>query len=294
MNVEEIIEPSDFISEFDNAYSWLVEICGRPAKIGRFRGCREILQEVLTADGKHFAKIRDYKTIYAINEALELIQIWRMYRADRDILPVDKLGIYAGGPESARTEYASNSSNLARNTGFELTMSATLKRRGFDMLKSNESDIIFTFHNSIVMVECKRPQSEAKYRRAIKDGLKQLEQRSKNTFSGTFWGIIALAVGKSLHKGENIIVAENDKAIHEYCHMRLKEIALSIDEETWGNCRHSDYCQILLLVLHVPAIDEAGKIIKRAIITDAHGINQTIPEKQKVLLGLIKKLDPKL
>ena len=59
-------------------------------------------------------------------------------------------------------------------------------------------------------LECKRPQAVAGLEQAIRTAEDQLEVRARVADDRPIFGMIALAIGKMVHHGERMLVAESD------------------------------------------------------------------------------------
>lgn len=142
----------------------------------------------------------------------ELHFIHRYLAASQDADLQQKIRDFAKGPYFQQDEDAANSSNLARNTGFELYFAAQLMRAGFAVTVGRGTDV--QVDAPLVHFECKRPQSIGKIETNLRKARNQLHNRHRGGNAPT---VIALSVGKVLEGPRDLIypgtAAELDDAI---------------------------------------------------------------------------------
>jgi hypothetical protein len=136
-----------------------------------------------------------------IFEANEVVTIHRVLASKGlDAYLSSKLREFVSGPESYVDEKPKAGSNKARNTGFELSVIANLAMAGLTIQQEDGlADVVARLEGATVIVECKRPQSEAHMERAICDARDQLVTRykSRRQIRPHTTGIIALDLTKA-------------------------------------------------------------------------------------------------
>lgn len=104
-----------------------------------------------------------------------------------------KICDFAKGPYFQHDENPAKSTNLARNTGFELYFAAQLMRAGYKVEVGRGADVELV--DSGVMFECKRPQSVGKVEANLAKARNQLKRHGGRDGAPQ---VIALSVGKVL------------------------------------------------------------------------------------------------
>lgn len=244
------------LDELHGAIEWLESYTNRGASRTRFAQYPKILTEWKT--GKRSLRDKDLLPILnATLDSFELIEIYQsLAGAELEGLS-DKLVKYASGPILEMDEKSQNSSNLARNTGFELLMLARIRNCGLNAVLSPEADVIILQDRSYIAVECKRPQSVHKIARSISDAHKQLRLRRQETRPGTiFIGMVAISVGKSWHGADKFVLTNEHKASYDLLGEVLSRMWTNC-EPNWDAEIHEDYSHLFLLylptfVLHGP------------------------------------------
>jgi len=128
----------------------------------------------------------------ALYEANEYVTIHRSFADGRhDAFVSPRLEAIAGGPLSYADE-DSSSGNRPRNLIFELLVGARLVDSGLGLIPSDRSDVESTIERMRLVIECKRPRTEAKVERRTKDARDQLLAKMASGARDSALGIIAL------------------------------------------------------------------------------------------------------
>ena len=162
--------------------------------------------------------------------------------------------LFAAGPTTYLLEDVSNSSNRARDFGFELATMAALSRAGLSLDFSIPTDVAARFKHRILMFECKRPQSIESVPRLIKRAVDQLAKKYKSVNRRTHKGIVAIDITKVVNPHFNIFVARENEAIDQTMSEKLEAFA-SDTKESWGDIRHSRTFGVLFRLRQMNAIE---------------------------------------
>ena len=215
-------------SELDAAIQWLDQlgIAYSQTRFGRYKLTLDRLESArVTAES---ARI---KVESALVKEVNLYDIARRLNAFAPLFEANELAmIHAGlsgrglgtylrprleelvaGPESYVDESAARPK--ARNTGFELAVIARLATAGLIIQQDeNLADVVARLGNTIYVVECKRPQSEAGVYDAIRGARKQLDTRYLQMDTANATGFIALDLTKVFNPTLSVT---DDMSAHE-------------------------------------------------------------------------------
>lgn len=157
-------------------------------------------------------EVRAMILLFSEIQEFEFIRLHLCLQAGLDLR--SKLTEAVGGPELTRAEDPLKSTNHARNILFELTIAATLVSAGFKLEPAGICDLCTSFDSYRVFIECKRPQSDHKVDRAIKDGMRQLKKRLQDANVNSF-GILAISVSKVITAGSLVLHAPTRESIRD-------------------------------------------------------------------------------
>jgi hypothetical protein len=140
----------------------------------------------------------------ALYEANEYATIHRSFADGRhDAFVSARLEALAGGPLFYADENSS-SGNRPRNLMFELLVGARLVDSGLGLVASDRSDVESSIEQMRLVIECKRPQTEAKVERRAKDARDQL--LAKLPDGAIALGIVALDLTKLTNPKFDLLV----------------------------------------------------------------------------------------
>jgi hypothetical protein len=149
----------------------------------------------------------------AIYEIFDLIDIYHGLSKVREDELSDLLRKFLGGPVNYPDENPSTSSNLGRNTAFQLIVAAKLSNANLAPRLEEPSDIGFKFERYHIFVECKRPQKAIKIESSLKDGKHQLKHRLNAKTSPLCAGIIALDITKIKNPDFSLLVKDTPEEL---------------------------------------------------------------------------------
>ena len=144
----------------------------------------------------------------AIYEIFDLIAIHQGLSRLSDAAVPPLLKKYLGGPETYSDENTTTSSNLGRNTAFQLLVAARLSDANLVPRLEEPSDIGFPFEGYSIFVECKRPQEKSGIRASIKGARHQLKRRLDSRASPSKAGMIALDFSKIFNPKLHLLFKE--------------------------------------------------------------------------------------
>lgn len=156
------------------------------------------------------------------------------------------------GPEHSNQESSKTSSNQARNVSFELVVAAYFAIAGYKIDLSTDADLSIEDVNTMLFVECKRPQSENGIEPNINDALKQLTRRyEESNFNGEKRGLLALSISKIVNPEQRLLVAKDDQDLHTKMSNILEKFIRKY-EYLWAKPKDARTLGIIVH-LHTPA-----------------------------------------
>lgn len=185
-----------------------------PTRIGHYRRRIDALITAYTAGTipNAFSREEVSSFILTFQEIQELEYVRQHLSYAPDIGLAGKLRDIVGGPVLTSGEVSPGTANHARNILFELTIAATLAAAGFPLLPSGICDLCTSFEGQKVMIECKRPQSQKKVERLVKEGMRQIGKHLGGQADRSF-GLLALSASKVISGGTHVIRTPNKEGI---------------------------------------------------------------------------------
>jgi hypothetical protein len=100
-------------------------------------------------------------------------------------------------------------SNIARNTVFELTLATRLRRCGVCVTMGQQADLVVDYAGARLYIECKRPLYEHNIGRNIEKARSQLRRRfdAERQFSSV-GGLVAISMSKAVNPGSNMFIVD--------------------------------------------------------------------------------------
>lgn len=246
------------------ALSWLkaLGIAPSPTRHGEYQRLMTRLvtsqeakdEGALRADFPHFNNM--------LFEVHELIEIHSSLAGKYDEEISRQVQIYAAGPTTYLLEDTSNSSNRARDFGFELATMAALSRADIPLDFSIPTDVAARFKHKTLMFECKRPQAVESVPRLVKKAVDQLAKKYKSVNRRSHKGIIAIDITKAVNPNFNIFVALANDDIDRIMSEQLEMFASST-KSCWGDIRHSRTIGVLFRLRKMNAIEteESNRLV---------------------------------
>jgi hypothetical protein len=149
--------------------------------------------------------IDDYH--FGITEALEFSDIYVAFRNEAPEVLGPKLQRALKGPFRPRDETQRNAEG--RNTMYELSLAADLKRQGIEVVVG-DPDITVSLAGTNFLIECKRPSAEHSIRANVRGAAGQLGGKLDRKDHEEAHGIIAISLSRILNPGTKIFVAPSE------------------------------------------------------------------------------------
>jgi hypothetical protein len=253
----------DIVEDYESAMAWVATI-GFPVERGRLAEYRRII----TALSKSFeingwgdlddARHRE-RVCTALLEIREMVSIYRGLAPLAEQDATKDLKHYVKGPFCSTNELASNSSNRARNLGFELYLNALFAFAGLRPTYASNADLTFTHMDQTFFVEAKRPTNPATTAGLIADANKQLSRRLKQPQNHQAMGLIALDLSKVINLENKVMPVFGDDHLYK---LMYNEDKLQIEalRSHWHSRRHSRTIGVLLHYRMLTNYTETGEL----------------------------------
>jgi hypothetical protein len=273
----------DIIEQLKEVDSWLVAqgISGQHNRIHiHIANIRKLLDARADGTLRNLAEgIGQAQLMWSLVEALEFAEAYAALR-DYDPGPLrQKLQDALCGPVEPFAE--TSSTNLGRNTMFELSLAGRLRSKGIAVHSLTNPDILCEIGQASLYIQCKRPFAEAGISRNISSARRQLTRDLIVSGSSLARGLVAISISRVLNPGDKLLVARTEG-----------EVALSLADEAESlGQRHSHLWKrisdkrIVGILFHVmtPAFIEEGSILTAAEQAVVFGL-PTITDADRELL----------
>ena len=181
---------TEHIARLGTACDWLGIDRGRAARYG------EPIREFFEDDARSRQHILAFSEIC---EIVELFELWEHRVADFPGLAGRIRTVFNKGPLLREEENPAASTNRARNDAFGHLVAGRLLAVGVPVIAvdgilardascASEADVTFRWSETLIDIECKRPQSYAALEKRAKEAREQIQRRSR----GGRRGVIAL------------------------------------------------------------------------------------------------------
>jgi len=187
------------------------------------------------------------------------------------------------------------SSNIGRNTMFELMLAARFRRGGADVALGRRADVVIAHAGSRLYIECKRPLYGHTVERNVKKARQQLRQRfDSDPHPDSTAGLVAISIAKTVNPGSNWLMVDEADDLEQQ---------LSNDMSRIHGLYASDYdCQIdprligMLYHIITPAyLRKSGLLVAAsqiAIVLHSKSLNTVFPVSGDALKHLLQRLKP--
>lgn len=219
------------------------------------------LSELISQAHKYPLELSNAQTgdyINLINEATSIAEILPYARAHWNNKIKNKIKEAIKGPPSPDKEKPESSSDLARNTLFELATAAKAARGGLLPLLEDPTDVSAKLNGGQLFIECKRLQKHHGFHARIKDGTRQIKD-AKLALNNNAIGILAVSIGKAFSEGKKIIIINNESELNETCQNICRTFIKKHHERITP--RLSEKLDGLMLDLNMPAYHASQKRI---------------------------------
>jgi hypothetical protein len=181
-----------------------------PTRLAKYRTLMDEVIEVAELRDLDRANEGFTKYVGALFEAHEIVQCWQGLGNLPAARFKQRLRDIVSGPVWYSDENSRTSSNLARNSAFELLVAAQFSRSGLTIDDEISVDVAVSSPHAL-LVECKRPQSLKALTRIIKGAKRQLTQKLRQPRRIGFRGMVALDLTKLANPQFESIVAPSAK-----------------------------------------------------------------------------------
>ncbi len=167
--------------------------------------------------------IDDNQTLWSLLEAVELVEIFEQLGDYSPSVLAKKFKLILKGPGTPDAE--DSASNLARNTAFELSLAAKLRRTGVfrDLLEN--PDILCEADGLKFLIQCKRPLEEKGIARNIERATEQLRRDLRAPEYVGAHGVIAISLSRILHAKFDLLVETPSAVVREVIRSKVDDIA---------------------------------------------------------------------
>jgi Holliday junction resolvase len=239
---------SNLTTELQAATQWLdrLSIAYSATRFGSYKKTLNELEAARLAGIDMFdaaSELGAFASLFESNELVTIHQGLADKRLDTYLRP--RLKELTSGPDSYVNENAS-SSNKARNTGFELAVMARLATAGLSIGQDGGlPDVVAQLGGTSVIVECKRPQSEAGIPRAISDARNQLAKRYREARRSRPTGFIALDITKACNPALSVTSDMRRSEVVSQINLRMESLVKKY-ANSWNGVREEQTAGVLL------------------------------------------------
>ncbi len=164
-------------------------------------------------EGSIVKNIETTKTHYwrsILYEALEIIEIYRSLKSNESQDITRRLKQIAKGPMFLADELVTSAPNAPRHYQFELLVASRFMNAELNIFLDEKNDLVIRFANSIIPIECKRPQSFTQVNKNIKKGCAQIKRSFNDLPIGSrFPGILVFGIEKLNNQYKKILVTSS-------------------------------------------------------------------------------------
>ena len=217
---------AEIADNYETAINW-VQLIGFPIDRGRHNTYRKTIAKLHREFSSHgWGDFDDdaYRDCVctALLESRELVSIFRGLSGLADARALPNLRSYLKGPVLLVHEQAHNSSNRARNFGFELYLNALFASAGFQPKYGSNADLSFSTERLRVFVEAKRPMTQESAQTSVRIAMRQLATRFSEDEELEQAGIVALDLSKVINPNNLVMPVRNEEHLHSLMHAEDK------------------------------------------------------------------------
>ena len=248
-NETSIVESANLLSELQTAIRWLdaLDVGYSATRFGRYQKILNQLERARFAGlplNEAATAIDAFPSLFEANELITIHKGLAGKNLDSYLQP--RLEEMVSGPESYVDESTSTSSNKARNTGFELAVIARWAAAGLEIRQDDDlSDVVAHLGNQRVIVECKRPQSEAAIPQAIASARLQLARRYRAREGEGATGFIALDLTKVSNPDLSVTVDIPSNQVVSLIRQRMESVVKK-HAPSWNKVKEKQTAGVLL------------------------------------------------
>jgi len=256
----------DIYDEFDQTVNWLSQFKSDhlSTRIAKYRKSLSLLADAHDA-GRVRELLESWNEDVLMNDFLEASSLNLIHRGlcnfdNGDAVLRDKINDLFSGPDHSNDENPATSNTLARNTSFELVLSARFALAGYEIHFDREADLIITDKPSVLFVESKRIYSPERIEGNVRKAFKQLHRRYEAADPKMQKrGLIAISISKLVNPKQKLLSTRNVDHLRAVLN---KQVVGFIEEHKRHWDRQDDRNTVGIIIhLHVPAeITDANEI----------------------------------
>jgi hypothetical protein len=157
--------------------------------------------------------------MWSLADSMEFVDSVEALRQQRCDIPDDVMQKALDGPADPVDE--SGTSNVGRNTMFEIALAGRFARAGLHPTLGQEPDIHLEFNDRDIFIQCKRAFSANAVPRLLKDAARQLRRDLGKSFSPRDCGIIAISVSRLFNPGDKLLAVHDEGGIRDKLHAEI-------------------------------------------------------------------------
>lgn len=165
---------------------------------------------------------RRRELMWSLAESMEFVDSVEALQAQNCEMPNSVVQKALDGPANPLDE--SETSNLGRNTMFEIALAGRLARAGLRPTLGQEPDIHVEYNQRNIFIQCKRVFSAAAVAKRLGDAAKQLKRDLGRSCSQRDCGIIAISVSRVFNPGDKLLAARDEGGVRDKLHAEIDGI----------------------------------------------------------------------
>ncbi len=199
------------------------------------------------------------QTLWSLIEASEFADIHHGMATYAPRSLAEKFKLILKGPNHPSDE--TDSSNLARNTAFELNLASRLRSRGFEISLPHNPDILCNLGDVEVFIQCKRPFSAQTIPRNITRAARQLTRDLNSAAGRNVRGVIALSVSRVVNSGGEVYRASTTEVIGDGL---MQEIRTLVEPYPWQLIKDDRIIGSVFHIITPSVIEDLGSLLSAA------------------------------
>lgn len=162
---------------------------------------------------------RRRELMWSLADSMEFMDSIEALRQQGCDIPSDVMQKALDGPADPLDE--SPTSNVGRNTMFEIALAGRFARAGLHPTLGQEPDIHLEFNNRKIFIQCKRIFSAHGVPRLLKEAARQLRRDMGRSSSPRDCGIVAISVSRLFNPGDKLLAVHDEDGIRDKLHAEI-------------------------------------------------------------------------
>jgi hypothetical protein len=271
-------------------------LCGAIANIRELDQARREnhLEHLISSNDPATSDRRVEELVWSVVEAQQLATIFEGVRDYERKIAKRQLEKALTGPLHPINE--TDSTNVGRNTTFELLLNTMFRRAGARVTIGEKADLRIDHAGARLYVECKRPVYEHNILKNVWKARGQLQYRFKadqrfSEPSNEVGGLVAISISKALNSGQKMFVVDDAEGLEG-----LGNDITSIRRQYRDDHNRLDDCRLVGMIYHLftPAYVRSTRLLTCAsemhVITVKESFQETFPTSGEPLMQLLKNL----